>query len=168
MKHRRSLAISNNALNVNSHSQHFLLQAKSSSLLSCRVVLVTASLLSLLISYNTRLYTDEMSVKPLLVSKGVEHDYDLEVEEVDNREDFMYIPASTEEYIMNHFEELGYHSGDWKRLAKGCPIWKNPETSTQENYDNLTSFRQELNNYSNALAEFDKPVPDFVKTIRKK
>ncbi len=82
------------------------------------------------------------------------------------QKDFVYIPASTEEYIMNHFEELGFNIENYKEV-KGCPIWLEPEASTQENYDNLRAYLNELAIFSAKMEEFDKPVPNFVETIRR-
>ncbi len=89
------------------------------------------------------------------------------------RQDFVYVPASTEEYIMNHFEDLGYNVADWE-VAEACPIWQKPEVSTQENFDNLQAFRRELDEYTKKVNEFvdtnsknNSTVPNFVKTMRK-
>eukprot|EP00551_Chaetoceros_affinis_P011333 CAMPEP_0203675702 /NCGR_PEP_ID=MMETSP0090-20130426/21826_1 /ASSEMBLY_ACC=CAM_ASM_001088 /TAXON_ID=426623 /ORGANISM="Chaetoceros affinis, Strain CCMP159" /LENGTH=385 /DNA_ID=CAMNT_0050541999 /DNA_START=74 /DNA_END=1231 /DNA_ORIENTATION=+ len=77
-----------------------------------------------------------------------------------------YVPASTEDYIMNHFEDLGYNNSYWKN-AEGCPIWDEPKKSTQENYDNLQAYLKEIEDYSLTLKNFDKEVPNLVKTMRK-
>ncbi len=90
------------------------------------------------------------------------------------RRDFVYVPASTEDYIMNHFEDLGYNIEDWK-VAEACPIWFKPEVSTQENFDNLQAYRKDINEYSKRVNEFyinnnnnnNNTVPNFVKTMRK-
>mmetsp|Transcript_26638 Transcript_26638/g.39976 ORF Transcript_26638/g.39976 Transcript_26638/m.39976 type:complete len:326 (-) Transcript_26638:564-1541(-) len=85
-----------------------------------------------------------------------------------NAEQQEYIPASTEEYIMNHFEELGYNNTF--ENSKGCPIWETPEASTQENYDNLQAFLKDIYEYSNTMQkelDVDEPIPDFLKTMRR-
>eukprot|EP00551_Chaetoceros_affinis_P001342 CAMPEP_0203633410 /NCGR_PEP_ID=MMETSP0088-20131115/518_1 /ASSEMBLY_ACC=CAM_ASM_001087 /TAXON_ID=426623 /ORGANISM="Chaetoceros affinis, Strain CCMP159" /LENGTH=416 /DNA_ID=CAMNT_0050486713 /DNA_START=76 /DNA_END=1326 /DNA_ORIENTATION=+ len=82
------------------------------------------------------------------------------------RKEQEYVPASTEDYIMNNFEKLGYHVANWKK-AKGCPIWLDPEVSTQENYDNLQAFVKEIDAYSKALEDFNETVPNLVETVRR-
>ncbi len=97
---------------------------------------------------------------------GMELEKNFDSNSNSKRKDFVYVPASTEEYIMNHFEELGFNIENYKE-AKGCPIWLEPEVSTQENYDNLRAYLNELAIFSAKMEEFDKPVPNLVETIRR-
>jgi len=80
----------------------------------------------------------------------------------EKKSDCVYIAADVEDYIMNNFEALGYDN----ESAKGCPIWLDPKVSTQENYDNLHAYRQDLDRYAKNVEEFDKPVPNLVRTMQ--
>mmetsp|Transcript_11238 Transcript_11238/g.17012 ORF Transcript_11238/g.17012 Transcript_11238/m.17012 type:complete len:411 (+) Transcript_11238:204-1436(+) len=81
------------------------------------------------------------------------------------RKEHVYVPASTEHYIMNNFEKLGFHFADYTKAA-GCPIWLDPEISTQENYDNLQAFAEDIDTYSKLLEDFNETVPNLVETVR--
>lgn len=63
-----------------------------------------------------------------------------------------YIPASTEDYIMNNLDELGFNKEMW---GVGCKIYQHPDNTTQENYDNLHNFRKELLAYNKAIEAFN-------------
>ncbi len=75
-----------------------------------------------------------------------------------------YVAASTEDYIMNNFEHLGY---DKEVGAQGCPIWLSPQVSNQENFAKLKAYRKDVEDYSAIVKNFNRPVPDFMKVMRK-
>jgi len=81
---------------------------------------------------------------------------------VEKKSDSVYLAADVEDYIMNNFEALGYNN----ESAKGCLIWSDPQASSQENYDNLHAYRQDLDRYTKNVEEFDKPVPNLVRTMQ--
>lgn len=76
-----------------------------------------------------------------------------------------YKPASTEEYIMTHMQELGYHPKNmW---GAGCKIWESPEVSNQENFDSLHAFKEDLKTYKKVVEAFNKTATgDILHKIR--
>jgi hypothetical protein len=77
-----------------------------------------------------------------------------------------YTPANVEKYIMDNMEELGFD----KDTAKGCDIWKSPDASTNENYNQLQAYGKEIQNYYKAINKKyspTTPMPDLMETIRK-
>jgi len=77
-----------------------------------------------------------------------------------------YKPAKIEKYIMDHLVELGMDNDvrGQARNIKGCAIWQDPKVAP-EIYDDLQSFREELNNYYKEINEFE-PIPDLMTSIR--
>lgn len=77
---------------------------------------------------------------------------------------YEYIPASTEDYIMTHMKELEFDREFW---GVGCKIFESPANTTQENYDNLQGFRQDLDKYNEAVTNFDDgKTKDIMKKVR--
>ena len=77
-----------------------------------------------------------------------------------------YVPASTEDYIMNHFDELNYTSK--KVWGAGCNIYKSAEFSTAENFKDLNAYKEDLKRYTQAIKDFDASATtkDLLKKIR--
>lgn len=75
---------------------------------------------------------------------------------------FVYIPASTEDYTMTHLVELGFD----KEMAEACKIYQSPEQTTQENFEHLLGFRRDLDNYIEAIENFDGKIKDIRENIR--
>ncbi len=76
-----------------------------------------------------------------------------------------YVPAGVEQYIMSNMKKLGYNNANWREVF-GCKIWKSPEESTPENYQNLLAYKNETAEYFRALKEFDEPIGDIFDVIR--
>jgi hypothetical protein len=68
-----------------------------------------------------------------------------------------YIPASTEDYVMKHTQELGYADVN---NPPGCNIWKNAELTPI--HGDLQAFLKELEDYSAKMTAF----PDVQKDLR--
>ena len=80
------------------------------------------------------------------------------------KEKVEYVPASTEDYIMTHTKELGYDGGMW---AVGCTIYKSPENSTEEVYNNLHALQKDLEAYNEAIKNFNATkTKDILEKIR--
>lgn len=62
--------------------------------------------------------------------------------------DCAYVPAFVENYIMDHLDELGWHS---ERNPEGCRIWNEPSHPL---YDYLHPFLQELEHYQRMIRDF--------------
>jgi hypothetical protein len=77
-----------------------------------------------------------------------------------------YAPSSTEQYIIDHAEELGYSASDRNNAPKGCLIWKDPSVSTPEIHKALTEYFAEVVKHTKIIADFE-PIPDLLKSIIK-
>lgn len=82
-----------------------------------------------------------------------------------------YVPASTEEYLMTNIDTLfplqNKDGSDSLFGGEGCAMYENPNLTTQENYDNLHSFRKDLEVYKEAIDNFDSSTTkDLLKKIR--
>jgi len=75
-----------------------------------------------------------------------------------------YVPSSSEQYIMDHAEELGYGTSDYKQAPKGCLIWKDPSLSTPKVHKALTDYSVEVVKHTKIIADFE-PIPDLLKSI---
>ena len=75
-----------------------------------------------------------------------------------------YTPSSTEQYIIDHAEELGYSASDRNSAPKGCLIWKDPSLSTPEVHKALTEYSAEVVKHTKIIADFE-PIPDLLKSI---
>ena len=73
-----------------------------------------------------------------------------------------YIPSSSENYIMEHAQKLGYDSS---ANPTGCNIWNNINDTNEVIYNQLQSYSTDLDNYNNAVQEF-KPIPDLMIGIK--
>ena len=73
-----------------------------------------------------------------------------------------YIPSSSEIFIMEHAQELGYDSA---KNPTGCNIWNNINDANEVIYNQLQSYSTDLDNYNIAVQEF-KPIPDLMSGIK--
>ena len=73
-----------------------------------------------------------------------------------------YIPSSSEIYIMEHAQELGYDSA---KDPTGCNIWNNINDTNEVIYNQLQSYSTDLDNYNIAVQEFE-PIPDLMSGIK--
>ncbi len=64
-----------------------------------------------------------------------------------------YLPSDVEKYVLDNSIALGYDKLD-PNEAEGCKIFKSSSYSTEENYQNLRSYRQDIENYSKAIENF--------------
>ncbi len=74
-----------------------------------------------------------------------------------------YIAATTEEYLMDNLDELGWDQPSAE--VSGCKIWKSVDQTNTEIFNSLHAFRAELKNYNDAMKEF-VPIPNLMKIIR--
>ena len=74
-----------------------------------------------------------------------------------------YVPSSSERYIVEHAEQLGYAS---EKIPSGCTIWKCRNGTNADIYSNLHSYSEDLDKYIAAVQEF-KPIPDIFTSIKK-
>lgn len=79
-----------------------------------------------------------------------------------------YVPASTEDYVMNNFEALKYVKPSFEDGSNyGCKIYEHPDNTTEENYHNLYSFVDDLNGYNEAIDNFNtSKTTNLLETIR--
>ncbi len=75
-----------------------------------------------------------------------------------------YIPASTEQYILDHASELGYASED---NPDGSTIWLDPSATNEYIHQALTSYMSNLDHYNEAVANFHPTFPDVIDKIIK-
>ena len=73
----------------------------------------------------------------------------------------MYIPSSTEKFILENAADLGFSETN----AKGCSIWNDPKATSPEIYAGLTSYAVDLDRYNQAVNDF-APIPDLLKSIQ--
>ena len=69
---------------------------------------------------------------------------------------------------MTHTKELGYESGNKENIwASGCKIYKSPEESTEEVYNNLHALQKDLEAYNEAIKNFNATIAkDMLEKIR--
>ncbi len=75
-----------------------------------------------------------------------------------------YIPASTEQYILDHADKLGYASED---NPDGCTIWSDPSATNEDIHQALMSYVSDLDHYNEAVANFHPTFPDVMDKIIK-
>mmetsp|Transcript_23245 Transcript_23245/g.34600 ORF Transcript_23245/g.34600 Transcript_23245/m.34600 type:complete len:406 (+) Transcript_23245:49-1266(+) len=83
----------------------------------------------------------------------------------DSRSSPLYIPAAVESYVTENAQTLGYAHSDPK-FAEACAIWRSPAASTLENYQNLMAFREEVENFSKIIENFDAEIPPLMDEMR--
>lgn len=79
-------------------------------------------------------------------------------------EQIRYVPASTEDYIVQHAADLGLGKAKANRYAvetSGCPLWKDPAVTNADIHAALGKFRDELHTYAAAMHEFSTDVVDL-------
>jgi hypothetical protein len=70
-----------------------------------------------------------------------------------------YQPASSELYVVEHAEELGFLADDHSELKQAsCRIFTDPEIPV---YDRLQAYREELKNYSQRVEDFSTDIADL-------
>lgn len=74
-----------------------------------------------------------------------------------------YIPADTEQYVLDHADELGYASKD---NPDGCLIYSDPTVTNEDIHRELTSYLYDLETYIAAVENF-QPVPNVFDEIIK-
>ena len=74
-----------------------------------------------------------------------------------------YIPANTEQYILDHADDLGYAS---EEDPDGCLIYSDPTITNEGIHQELLSYLSDLENYIAAVKDF-QPVPDVLGEITK-
>ena len=72
-----------------------------------------------------------------------------------------YIPANTEQYVLDHADDLGYAS---EEDPDGCLIYTDPTITNEDIHQELTSYLSDLENYIAAVKEFE-PVHDVMSEI---
>ena len=75
---------------------------------------------------------------------------------------FEYIPSSSEDFIIENADALGYSS---RNNPSGCDIWY-PNSTHSELYDALSSYAKDLSEYNKAVTNFE-PIPDVFPSIKK-
>lgn len=77
-----------------------------------------------------------------------------------------YVPATTEDYIMTHLDELGFN-GEKELWGLGCKIYKSAEESNEETFNSLHAFKEDLKRYKKAIDEFNATkTEDILHKIR--
>jgi hypothetical protein len=75
-----------------------------------------------------------------------------------------YLPASSEKYVREHALQLGYDNE--KAPVHTCSIWTDDTNMTvpTSTHDDLTAYRQELEEYNRLVKEF-RPISDLRKQL---
>ena len=76
-----------------------------------------------------------------------------------------YIPSSSEKYIIDHLDQLGYDSED---DPSGCSIWMDENVTNAKIYNSLVSYGDELTRYTRAVQQFQPMNLNIHKHIQKK
>lgn len=74
-----------------------------------------------------------------------------------------YIAANIEQYMVKNSKDLNYETTDY-RVVKGCDIWKYPSISNEQNFHKLQSYKEDLDEYTKAVANFS-PVSDLMEIM---
>ena len=115
----------------------------------------------LVIHHDQQSLTMEMMLEPSTTETTVDAGSAVEKEERGYRE---YSPSSTEQYIIDHAEELGYSASNRENAPKGCLIFKDPSVSTPEIHKALAEYSAEVVKHTKIIADFE-PIPDLLKSI---
>ena len=84
---------------------------------------------------------------------------------------YKYIPAQLEKYIMEHTRDLGYASTD---DPSGCNVWKSQSTLVKsfltfqidpQQQNEFEQYRLNLQRYTDAMSAFE-PIPDLLESIQ--
>ena len=84
---------------------------------------------------------------------------------IDNEYNSYYVPASTEEYIYRHADDLGYNTTAHRQTSPGCPIWRDPNVTTDVVHTDLMQYIIDLDEYTKRVREFS-PKNNNTKDLR--